>query len=315
MQSAEGSGPLKVSWYCVAFIDILGQSENLVKFTDIPSDEDGDEKRQAFIELCRQTYGRVIGFRKNVERGFETMLDPTRVTSSVPEQFHNWWRQLVSFEIRIDRLSDGFAIYLPMAADKLYLIPYAIKVMLNVVALAQLRSFAAGYSIRGGIDVGHGAILHDGMLYGPAVYSAYNLESRVAGYPRVVVGDHAVHYMESAKRVAIGDINPSWNIQYPELYVQITRHAAEECIGSLCEDCDGRPVVDYLSERYVAAAGGRETVDPLVKLAWQFIVSESERFSEERNTKLALRFASLREYFLSRVPRLADDALGDSGSE
>jgi hypothetical protein len=52
-----------------------------------------------------------------------------------------------------------------------------------------------GHPIRGGIDVGLAIDIDEGEIYGPVLDHAYHLEWKVAGGPRVVVGDTCVDYL------------------------------------------------------------------------------------------------------------------------
>src|SRR5438045_4043107 len=60
-----------------------------------------------------------------------------------------------------------------------------------------LTSLAWGHPIRVGLDVGTGVEVERGQLYGPAVVKAYELESRAAEYPRVIVGDTLADYLQA----------------------------------------------------------------------------------------------------------------------
>jgi hypothetical protein len=53
------------------------------------------------------------------------------------------------------------------------------------------RALAMGQLIRGGVTIGH--LFHaDGVVYGPALIDAYELETRVANYPRVVLSNTVI---------------------------------------------------------------------------------------------------------------------------
>jgi len=56
------------------------------------------------------------------------------------------------------------------------------------------RDFAElGFLLRGGVDFG--SLFHNAQnLYGPALVSAYNIESKMAVYPRVIISDNAYNW-------------------------------------------------------------------------------------------------------------------------
>lgn len=64
----------------------------------------------------------------------------------------------------------------------------ATPVFLDTIATLQLHATAKGFLMRGGIAVGN--LIHDTeVVFGPALNRAYELESTVANYPRIVVDD------------------------------------------------------------------------------------------------------------------------------
>jgi len=302
MQDKTNSG-LKVEWYCVAFVDILGQSQLLEQFAEIPFDDDSEEKKE-FLALCSQTYGRIITLTDDIQQQFSILTDPQNITTGVPDKYHDLWRELTSFEIRVERYSDGFAVYVPLAADRPLLHIYAVSLIISTMASTALLSLARGYSIRGGIDVGHGCIMPDGNLYGPGVYSAYKLESQVAQYPRIVIGNHAINYVNVCESMKAEEIGKTHGIEDPELYAALANRAARHSRNHFCKDHDGYPILDYLDTEFLSTFGDLAYMDRILESAYAFVIDQSNLFKNTRNTKLALRYAVLREYFEARQPKL-----------
>lgn len=54
---------------------------------------------------------------------------------------------------------------------------------------------ASKKAFRAGVEVGLGTELDNGEIYGPVLYKAYELESKVAEYPRIVVGKELINYL------------------------------------------------------------------------------------------------------------------------
>ena len=67
---------------------------------------------------------------------------------------------------------------------------------LTSAASTFLTMLAGRQAIRGGIDVGVAVELRDKELYGPALARAYELESKTANYPRVVLGEELIRYIQ-----------------------------------------------------------------------------------------------------------------------
>jgi hypothetical protein len=66
----------------------------------------------------------------------------------------------------------------------------AIDGLVIQATLLQLNLLASGFFVRGGLSVGHFHI-RDGLIFGPALADAYELESRHAVYPRIVLSKEA----------------------------------------------------------------------------------------------------------------------------
>ncbi|KUH41411.1 hypothetical protein [Bacillus mycoides] len=99
--------------------------------------------------------------------------------------------------------------------------------LLDIVHL-QLEMLSYGILMRGGVTVGK--LCHDdNIVYGPAMIEAYELESNVAVYPRVVVDKKS---FEAA-------------IQYP---LNPPKQELEHISDLINEDFDGQYYVDFISQ-------------------------------------------------------------------
>ena len=67
--SETGQSDLNVAYHIVAFLDLLGQRDQLKQFTHIPPDDD-EEARREFIRHLRETFGVVEGLTKLIETSF-----------------------------------------------------------------------------------------------------------------------------------------------------------------------------------------------------------------------------------------------------
>jgi hypothetical protein len=158
---------------------------------------------------------------------------------------------------------------------------------------------AAGRPCRGGIDVGWVAKINDGEIYGPALYSAYQLESGAANQPRIAVGATLLNYLTSVQMLPGDDIAPA-----------TARLTAGLCSLLIGLDVDGQPIVDYLGDGYRAILTPhvrRIAAKELLPRAHQFVSAEERRYRETGNTKLALRYGAVLGYFESRLPLWTED--------
>jgi hypothetical protein len=101
--------------------------------------------------------------------------------------------------------------------------------ILHVVHVQANLLFDEGILLRGGITVGDVALSY-GQLFGPAVVRAYAIESQIARFPRVVVGEEVLNELRT---------NPALVVHDPEYDLKETRRL-------LRRDFDGEYFVDYL---------------------------------------------------------------------
>ena len=110
--------------------------------------------------------------------------------------------------------------------------------------MSMLYSFASGIAVRGGIEIGATLDLPDFEIYGSAYYGAYNLESKIAKYPRIVLGDELMNYVDLWRRSE--DDSPQ---------SKLNRTVGNMCLNMVCEDAGGRPISDFLSSDISAMFG------------------------------------------------------------
>jgi hypothetical protein len=101
--------------------------------------------------------------------------------------------------------------------------------ILHMVHVQAGLLFDEGILLRGGITVGDVALSY-GQLFGPAVIRGYALESQVARFPRIVVGDEVLREVKNN----------------PALWVHDADYDLKETRSLLRRDFDGECFVDYL---------------------------------------------------------------------
>lgn len=163
---------------------------------------------------------------------------------------------------------------------------YSVLMASGLLSLAWLSE---SQPFRGGIEIGVGAELYESEIYGFPLVEAYNLESRIAQYPRIVIGDQLVGYLEYHKLE--GDKETK---EYTQLRITI----AEKCLKLLTIDDDGKVIIDYLGEEFQK---NNDDFQDLAIKAYNYIVQQSEQWKKGKNSKLAFRYTLLRNYFNSRM--------------
>lgn len=276
---------LVASYYAVAFIDLLGQREAMRDLDRLPETKAEEAK---FIAALKNSAGVVDDLNRSLRQFLDAAEEEHR--QSYPEPLREVLAEMTAWELKHQRFSDGLVIFASLANKDRTCPVVGVGQMLLAAASLMLMSLAKGKPIRGGIDVGVGMELHPGELYGPVVAKAYQLESSVAQYPRIVVGDSLRDYLaQGASKAGQGLDDSFW------------KTSAESTMSFLGEDTDGHLIVDYLGEGVKAVF--KDTIDKVVlNRAAEFVEKQGEIHRKARDTKLAMRYLLLTEYLSSRFP-------------
>jgi hypothetical protein len=235
-------------------------------------------KRKEFIQLLKQTFGVIDGIRNLFESFYEGYSTPTPAN------------EMLKTSLKFQSFSDTIIIYLPLAPTSEHIPLNSIYAAVLACGATFLASMATGHPLRGGIEIGVGAEIYDGEIYGPALSEAYRLESRIAQYPRIVVGGELTKYLWTHK-----------NSKESDLRAKFASGMGEYCLGLLTQDFDGQSIVDYLGEGFMRRVDYLPLRDDTVAKAYHFINKEAKKWREQRNSQLAFRYALLRDYFGERL--------------
>ena len=287
MTAHEAKDNVTFGYYLVAFVDVLNQKEALRKFKGLPQTEEGMKE---FIETAKETFGVVDGIRRLFDSFYASYSSDQEPTSPMTEQQRKTFHELRKCEVKFQRFADTIIIYVSLG-EKINKVPiHGVYAVLVACAATFFGSLVGQRALRGGIEVGLAAEMYEGELYGPALYEAYRLESEIAQYPRIVLGDELIQYLMDMSRVEGSDI-----------IAQVNRETAKLCLGLISQDVDGYPVLDYMGKGYRRIISKDIRRDELVK-AQEFLFEQAARWKREKNTKLSFRYALAIGYFLSRLP-------------
>lgn len=143
--------------------------------------------------------------------------------------------------------------------------------------------------LRGAIEMGMAAELEEADIYGPVLADVHRLESRDAGYPRILVGPRLQAYLHglasNTERTGPARIN---------------RGAANGCMKLLGVDTDGKCIVDYLNDWFSGYPRKSDLWEKYRVEAYHFVLREMSRFEQEGNTKLTKRYREMAAYYESR---------------
>lgn len=273
--------------YLVAFVDLLGQRGKLRKLDALPSDEGGPEY-QEFVQIVKDTVGAVDDLQQTARNYFSSFMDEeeSNILNLVPGI-----KRLNNTEIKFQHFSDGLVIYVPLRTDENYSPSKSVYGALAACGGLCLLGLAKERPVRIGVSIGVAAELRDNELYGKAVADAYELESFVAQYPRVVVSDDVFNYLRGYA---------DQNCSEQNLDCQITMKTAQAGLEILGRDFDGRVIINYLGESFKNNIMGNSD-NFVFERAYDFVNKQLEIHQKSQNTKLAFRYSLLHGYFFEHL--------------
>ena len=197
--------------------------------------------------------------------------------------------------LKHQRFSDGLMFYLSLADFRERSPVAGIYYLIVACANVLFSSLGAKTPIRGGIDVGTGMEINPNELYGPVMTKTYELESKIAQYPRVVVGDELINYLRSLERSEEKGEKPEFE-----------RVMARVCLNLIMTDTDGFWAIDFLGDavHQLLAHGNYQQ---LFSMAYQFVVEQLEESKKKRNTTLSFRYSQLLNYFEAKKDRWVNE--------
>jgi len=283
--------------YLLAFVDILGQKEAFRDLTNQPL----TDNHPKLIEAHKQTAFFVETLRKGFKDFFDAYTVEREPLVKVPSDKKEQFKAMLKSNLKHQRFSDCIQTYVCLHTDKYH--SNAINGVFGVLLACGgmlLLSLAMKKVFRAGIEIGLGTELDNGEIYGPVLYKAYELESKIAEYPRIVIGQELIRYLTSLANA---------HKQLPEQAkedVEWCRLTAMKCLKMIVRDLDGVLILDYLGAEFLKSINENperaEEFENLFDLALKFIESEYSKRKQAQDKKLALRYYLLLNYFKAKNP-------------
>lgn len=294
-KSGQKSSAALFGYYFVAVIDVLGQRKALQEFRGLPSSK---AEMDHFIRAAKQTFGVVEGIRESFRGFYKKYSDPKREFRDElrPEQERIFRRLRRCDKLSFHGFSDTFFTLVPLGSETIFETAIALNGVvagLKACSVTMLHALAAGHALRGGIEVGLGAPLRDGDVYGPAISEAHYLESRIALSPRIVIGNELIEYLSDHANV---------EGQAPaDVYI---KGIANHCLEFVADDGDCK-ILDYMGEGVRCMIGDDNQLaddmrNDLIPKVGEFLMNSKSGFEDEGNEKLTERYRLAHAYFLSR---------------
>lgn len=300
MGDLDSKEKVEFQFFVAAFLDLLGQSAVLEKIRELPNPENKEEVA-AFLELVKKSFGLVEMLNDAFNSNLKVLGEESDSAKKLPDEQRKLFRKFHSRPVKLQRFSDGvvvFASVVEREGDPVLAALSAVWGLLTGCGTTFLLFLSYGYPLRGGIDLGVGLEYKEGELFGPAVHNAYKLESGVAQYPRIVIGDELIGYLRSfeSREVPVGASEAEKSI------LLTAKKVALRCLGLFVRDLDGRAILDYLGDGFRPSF---EEVDfgGAGPKAFEFVKAQLLEAKTKKDFKLASRYLLLHQYFSSRIAK------------
>ncbi|EKB22399.1 hypothetical protein HMPREF1170_02661 [Aeromonas veronii AMC35] len=167
--------------------------------------------------------------------GFSNLISTSSGQHNENEVFLQFYETSTKILRVINKLSnDGFSMKVKIFSDNILLAaPWytdegenEFGLIVEAIQEYQLRMALHGFFIRGGLSIGK-LFIDDSMIYGKALLDAYDLESKIASDPKVVISDEAFNIFKKHTR-----------------YYAHPEHAPQN--SDIVVDADKRGFINYL---------------------------------------------------------------------
>ena len=276
-----------------AFLDILGQR---VQLKELDKFELGPHlaNDRDFRNLVRDTIGRVNHLHDSLFEFFDTFNASRGI--HVPDEHKQYWSKLTDIRLKLIPFSDGFFLSVPLIQEIEILPMYGVASLFHSICSTMLQQIALGTPIRGGMEIGTEVELRKNVVYGSGVAKAYELESNVAVYPRVVVGLELVNHIHQLSSLTPEQADTIPHVSNPDLYATLTCRLANICEEMMIRDFDGNIMVHFLSE-YILEPLEDDLRRKLISSAFEFVVAQAEKAKISRDTKIAIKYNHIMQYY------------------
>lgn len=231
---------IKIANYCICFIDLLGQRDEYKGEGLLPPFKTSEEKDQ-FVEKIKKTIIPIEDLQKLAKSTLAfAEYNESPLRKSLPDNLKATYDQMNEINIQEQRWSDGLVYFVSLFEGNVKCPMTGIYNLFSSAGILCFLGLSKKMPLRGALDISWGVELHEGELYGAAVANAYELESKVAQYPRIVVSERTVNYL-------LSNINNPSN----DVFTEYSRRLATICYNMLTKDADGNYFIHYLGKAFL----------------------------------------------------------------
>ena len=282
-------------YYIIGYFDILGQSTKLAEMERLSF-----RHHEQAVRALNDTLGVVLEVRKLFESFFLYMNRQTAFSASLPKSFQDTIRQhsRTRWNCRWS-FSDSYVVAAPIRRDidKASASVSELRTIICIAATAWLHMLSAGHPLRGGIEVGRGVNITDTEVYGSALDRAHCLESKVAKYPRIVVGKGCLQFLRTMAS------NPRKLSSFGDVDAKLAADNAGECLRMLRNVEDGGHAMLDSLDRGLYRMTDIDPAASMFEKANQQASCQLKKAEAREDDKLIDRYRTLLEYFNEKRPQ------------
>ena len=278
--------------YIVGLVDVSGQGSKLDELGSLwwelqDTGNAAKEKSERMAELTNETYEEVERFNSMKK----AIIGSPRISTLSPAE-RAAVTKITNEMCKLRSFSDLVVFFTPFDARDELITRVRISSMLAACTGVLILEFRVGTFFRGGIEIGPGAELGNGDLYGPVLNEAHRLEKEIADYSRIVIGKKLSAFIQSQAQASDGG----------EYLNAVLARANDFCKKMICRDDDGQIIVDYLGEEAVKLnqfSGSKGC--SFVKEGITKVEDSLNKYKKNDDQKLAKRHERLLAYYQSRM--------------
>ena len=265
----------RFGYYVVGVFDVLGQKR---KLADLPGrlNPTGGPQDEV-MDYLTATVGEVLRLRALFQMHFDLFTKEADSLASTPGVTADAVN-LLTPSFRHWGFSDTYVVAVPPSGGRPAYQLLDVYRMLGMSASVWLLAMRRDLPIRGGIEFGLAMDVGEQEVYGYALAQAHRLESKVAQYPRIVVGPGLLVLLNRALE----------DTAMRGQDVDLAHRLAEMCMRLIQTDEDEALVVDVTSRDVL-----KRLPETLPEAVVRSVEQQLQRHRDARNAKLQERYQRL----------------------
>ena len=266
----------------------LDQERIISQWSKFP-ENDSEEKK--FRHAIKESFSIMVKIDESVEQFLKAAR---KADSSLPFRSFLCQGENTEFKIGRQHFSDSFLLYALVSENKESCPVANVYYIIVACAASMLFTLAAKKPVRGGIAIAPAIEYMKNDIYGPAPVRAYKLESNIAKYPRIIVDQSVINFLDFYL-----------NISPNNLYEEFQQRLAKVTKSFICRDTDGQLIIDFLGNGIIELSKGTSfNMQTLVNDIREFIAQQLKKHIHDNNHKLIKRYKLLDKYVSSRSQTL-----------